>query len=161
MTLANTGIEVGGTVMAVVAAYLIMHAGWRTAYLVLAAPVLLLVVPAILLVVRSRPAITAPALAQGARTVHSTSGEPTSLSGLEVGTALRERSFWLIAISYAIYAVAGTALVVHLVPLPDRARDNGAARGGNLKHHARPQRYWQALARSARGSFWYQVDLRS
>jgi MFS family permease len=109
MTLANTGIEVGGTVMAVVAAFLIMHAGWRAAYLVLAAPVLVLVVPAMLLVVRSRPGAIASES-------HAAQREPLEISGLEVGVALRERSFWLIAVSYSIYAIAATALIVHLVP---------------------------------------------
>lgn len=113
MTLAVTGIEVGGMVMALVAAYLILHAGWRTTYLVLAAPVLLAVVPTMLLLVRSRPDTAAGATAS-AHGAHGMAGDPQS--GLEVATALRERSFWLIAISYLAYAFGATALVVHLVP---------------------------------------------
>jgi MFS family permease len=116
MTLAITGIEVGGTVTAMTVAFVIAHAGWRTAYLVLAAPVFIVVVPTLVMFVRSRPAaVSAPAgLAQPSGGHHGSS-DP-SQPGLEVGTALRERSFWLIAISYLIYAVVGTALVVHLVP---------------------------------------------
>ncbi len=114
MTLAITGIEVGGTVMALTASYVIAHAGWRAAYLVLAAPVILIVIPLMLLVVRSRPADAAAAAA--AHGAHAPAAALSVQDGLEVGTALRERSFWLIAISYLIYAVAGTALVVHLIP---------------------------------------------
>jgi MFS family permease len=116
MTLAITGIEVGGTVTAMTVAFVIAHAGWRTAYLVLAAPVLIVVVPTLLMFVRSRPttvsASAAPAQASGG---HHGGSDP-SQPGLEVGAALRERSFWLIAISYLIYAVVGTALIVHMVP---------------------------------------------
>ncbi|HEV3114026.1 MAG TPA: MFS transporter [Candidatus Binataceae bacterium] len=113
MTVAVTGIEVGGMVMALVAAYLVVHAGWRTTYLVLAAPVLLFVVPTMLLLVRSRPD-TATGATAGAHGPHGAAGD--AQSGLEVATALRERSFWLIAISYLTYAFGATALIVHLVP---------------------------------------------
>jgi MFS family permease len=113
MTLAITGIEVGGTATAMTVAFVIAHAGWRTAYLVLAAPVFIVVVPTLLMFVRSRPAaVSAPAHASSGHHGYSDPTQP----GLEVATALRERSFWLIAISYLIYAVVGTALVVHLVP---------------------------------------------
>jgi MFS family permease len=113
MTLAITGVEVGGTVMALIATYLIARAGWRTAYLALAAPLFVIVVPVMLLVVRTRPdTAAAPAVAAGG--AHAPSGD--FQGGLDVGTALSERSFWLIAVSYMVYAVAGTALVVHLVP---------------------------------------------
>lgn len=118
MTLAITGIEIGGTVMALVASYVIAHAGWRTAYLTLAAPVFLVVVPVMVLLVRSRPE-SGQTAAAGAPAMHGAHGAPArvqSLEGLEVGAALRERSFWLIAVSYLIYAFGATALIVHLVP---------------------------------------------
>jgi MFS family permease len=115
MTLAITGIEVGGTVMALVATYLIAHVGWRITYLALAAPVILLVVPAMALVVRSRPE-TSIVAAAGAVGAHGAHGGDSSQPGLEVGVALRERSFWLIAASYLAYAFGATALIVHLVP---------------------------------------------
>ena len=118
MTLAITGIEIGGTVMALVVSYVIAHAGWRTAYVVLAIPVILVVIPLMVLLVRSRPA-SGPVTAAGAHGMHGghgVSGGDQSLSGLEVGVALRERSFWLIAVSYLVYAFGATALIVHLVP---------------------------------------------
>jgi len=110
MTLAITGVEVGGAIMTVLASYVIVHAGWRTAYLVMAVPVLIVVVPVLLGVVRSHPpaAITP--------TDVTDPHEPHAQAGLETATALRERSFWLVAISYLAYACAATALIVHLVP---------------------------------------------
>ena len=97
---------------------MIAHAGWRTAYLVLAAPVIVVVIPLMALLVRSRPPTGAIA-AVGAHGMHGAHGGPggdQSQSGLEVSVALHERSFWLIAISYLIYAFGATALIVHLVP---------------------------------------------
>lgn len=117
MTVAVTGIEVGGMVMTLVAAYLISTLGWRTAYVAMAVPVLVLVVPAMVLLVRSRPDSGQGAAAgvHGAHGVHGASGGDAQ-SGLDVGTALRERSFWIIAVSYLIYAFGATALIVHTVP---------------------------------------------
>ncbi len=43
-----------GLAMGVTASYVIAHWGWRTAYLVFA-PVFLIVIPSVLMVVRSRP----------------------------------------------------------------------------------------------------------
>lgn len=118
MTLAITGIEIGGTVMALISTYVIAHAGWRIAYLVLAAPVIVVVVPLMVLLVRSRPEMgpVAAAGAHGMHGAHGAAGGDQSLGGLEVGVALRERSFWLIALSYLVYAFGATALIVHLVP---------------------------------------------
>jgi MFS family permease len=41
------GWDLGGMLLALLAAYEIQHSGWRTAYLILAAPILLIVVPII------------------------------------------------------------------------------------------------------------------
>src|SRR5271156_3881674 len=73
MTLAITGIEIGGTVMALISTYMIANAGWRTAYVGLAAPVLLVVVPLMILLVRSRPG-TGQAAAAGAHGMHGAHG---------------------------------------------------------------------------------------
>jgi MFS family permease len=113
MTVAVTGIEVGGMAMTLVCAYLIAHAGWRTTYVVLALPVFVLVVPAMFLLVRSRPEGVSGA-AVGAHGVHGAADD--AQSGLDFGEALRERSFWIVAVSYLTYAFGATALIVHTVP---------------------------------------------
>ncbi len=48
------GTTTGGMLMTPTASYVIAHWGWRTAYLVFA-PVFLIVIPSVLMVVRSRP----------------------------------------------------------------------------------------------------------
>ncbi len=119
MTVAVTGIEVGGMVMTLVCTYLIAHIGWRTTYVLMALPVFVLVVPAMFVLVRSRPEGVSgiAAGAHGAHGVHAAQGAPEDTqSGLDVGEALRERSFWIIALSYLTYAFGATALVVHTVP---------------------------------------------
>ena len=51
----TVGMELGGTLLALLAAYEIQHHGWRIAYLVLAAPIFLIVVPAIFFFVETAP----------------------------------------------------------------------------------------------------------
>jgi MFS family permease len=79
----------GGAAMTIVANAVIAHAGWRTAYLALAAPIALLVLPAALIVVRTRPR-EAPDLSG----IH---GAAPELPGLDVPRALRTPTLWLIA----------------------------------------------------------------
>jgi MFS transporter, OFA family, oxalate/formate antiporter len=101
MGLATTGMEVGGMVMAIVAGHVISTYGWRAAYLTLAAPALVLVVPLLLIFVQTRPEGTSP---------QSVAESSAALPGLEVGESVRTRAFWilcLIAICYG-FAVAGT-----------------------------------------------------
>ena len=55
MGVAIAGVSVGGMIMVQVAAAVIQAGGWRAAYTALALPVLLVVIPLVLLVVRTRP----------------------------------------------------------------------------------------------------------
>lgn len=101
MGLATTGMEVGGMVMAIVAGHVISAYGWRAAYLVLAAPTLVLALPLLLIFVQTRP--------EGANP-QSVAESAAALPGLEVGESVRTRVFWtlcLIAICYG-FAVNGT-----------------------------------------------------
>jgi MFS family permease len=107
LSVSQIGIELGGTAMALLTAYLIQARGWRFAYIVLAVPIVLLVTPPLAVLVRNRPTDESPAAA---------SAEPASVPGLDVGEALGARSFWLIAIFDFCSVLVGTGLVVHLVP---------------------------------------------
>src|SRR3984893_14131097 len=53
--LATAGMELGGVIMTLLSAHLITTDGWRTAYMVLALPVFLIVLPLIIMVIRARP----------------------------------------------------------------------------------------------------------
>src|SRR5262249_43940328 len=75
-------------------------------YVALAAPVFLLVVPLVALTVQTRPATAEKTVADAAR----------ALPGLEVGEALRARSFWLIGLAQLFYALAASGTTVHAIP---------------------------------------------
>ncbi len=105
--IAMSGMSLGASAMTSFASYVIAIAGWRTAYTVLAIPLLVLVIPIVLLIVRTRPA---------ARTTVDGSQRAPSVEGLSRGEAIRGRSFWLIGFTYFIYLMGVGLGVVHFVP---------------------------------------------
>ncbi|HLH77141.1 MAG TPA: MFS transporter [Candidatus Binataceae bacterium] len=108
MGLTMSGTALGGTLMAPICSRVIATTGWRAGYLVLAAPILVLVIPLVLLT------IDTPSLSSGA----SPSVRPERLGeGLEIGEALRSRSLWLIAATQLLWAFAVTAVNLHMVPV--------------------------------------------
>jgi MFS family permease len=110
MGLTFAGTSLGGAAMIVVANRAIALGGWRTGYVAMALPMLLIVAPLVLFVVRSRPAAGSPS----AHPTH-TLPEPVVISGVELKEAFRTRSFWLIAIAEFFYACAISGILVHLV----------------------------------------------
>jgi MFS family permease len=105
--LAMGGTSVGGMVMTLVASRALEHGGWREGYLALALPIFVVVMPLVALTVRTRPpAGTASTVAEAART----------LPGLEVKTALRVRSFWLIGLAQFFYSFAASGTNLHAIP---------------------------------------------
>ena len=112
------GVSVGGMLMAQVAAAVIRAGGWRPAYAALALPVLLIVIPLVLLVVRSRPP---DASVQGLsfETQREARALAEGLEGFNVAAAIRTGSFWFIAVAgflfaFTVYGVL-TQLVVYLI----------------------------------------------
>lgn len=105
--IAMSGMSLGASAMASFASYLIIIVGWRMAYTILAIPLLVLVTPTVLVIVRMRPAAT------GTR---AGSRQMVAAEGLERGEALRGRSFWLIGITYFTYLMGVGVGVVHFVP---------------------------------------------
>src|SRR5579885_2660328 len=106
MGITMMGTSIGGMVLVPVVDYAIRRAGWRFGYELLAAPIFLVLLPLLIFVVRGRP----PA------SVASESQAPAAqVDGLELGEALRTRSFWLIAIAYFCYAFVAGSMVVHVI----------------------------------------------
>jgi len=105
MGITNAGSTTGGMVMTLVAGYAIRNWGWRTAYMTVGLPMILIAVPAIVLVVRSRPAEAA----------ESRTKVSTDLAGFETGEALRTRSFWMIAIANFCFGLSATGTAIHMV----------------------------------------------
>lgn len=100
------GTTIGATVMTQVASIAVVHHGWRTAYVVLGLPTLLIGIPAVILTVSSRPPgeVTLTVAESGAR-----------LEGFEVTAALRTRSFWLIIFAQFAYFFCATGGAFHLI----------------------------------------------
>ena len=120
MGITLAGTTTGAMLMTLVASYIIPRAGWRIAYLALAVPMLTVVIPAVAIVVRSRPPVPQ-------RVASGTPAAPHA--GLDLAHALRTRSFWMIAAAYFSYTFSTTAEFVHLIPYLSHL--NGAGYGAN------------------------------
>jgi MFS family permease len=103
--IAMSGTAIGGMVMTLVAELAIEHRGWRAGYLALAIPMFAIVIPLVLAAVRAAPKEGSPARQQ------APGGE-----GLEVGQALRARSFWLICVIQFCNTFASSGATLHAVP---------------------------------------------
>lgn len=101
--LAYAGIGVGELVMFQVTDAVLRTADWRTAYLVLAAVTLAVLVGVALLALRDPP--RAP-----------TSGAAGRAGGLTVADALRDRRFWVLAFGNLGIGVYTEAVYQHLIP---------------------------------------------
>jgi MFS family permease len=110
MGLTFAGTSLGGAAMIVIANKAIAFGGWRAGYLAMALPMVLIVAPLVLFVVRGRPSsgsvLGESILQQPA---------PVVLPGVELSEALRTRSFWLIGIAEFFYACAIGGILVHVV----------------------------------------------
>jgi MFS family permease len=100
------GTTFGGMVMTLVASALIEHAGWRAGYIILILPMLFIALPLVLLWVPTKPHDSRPERQE-------VSSEP---AGLDVGEALRTRSFWVIALVQFCFMFAITGGALHLIP---------------------------------------------
>ena len=106
MGISISGTTVGGTVMTLVASSMILGRGWRTAYIALGLPMIVIVVPLLALTIRSRPPGAAKlSVAEGAE----------RLEGFETLEALRARSFWMIVIANLCFGLAAAGTVAHMV----------------------------------------------
>jgi MFS family permease len=118
MGVAIAGVSVGGMIMVQVAAAVIQASGWRAAYAALALPVLLIVIPLVLLVVRTRPP-DASVRGLSSETEREARVLAPNLEGFNLAAAIETRSFWLIAVAaflfaFTVYGVL-TQLVVYLL----------------------------------------------
>jgi sugar phosphate permease len=106
MGLTMSGTTAGGMLMTLVVSHVIERGGWRVGYEVLAAPMALVAAPLIWLLVRTRPAgdVGVSVAAAAAR-----------LPGLEVGEALRTRSFWTISLANFCFGFYAAGAVVHII----------------------------------------------
>jgi MFS family permease len=102
-----SGSGTGGMILPPLTDYLIRNYSIGTAFFVLAVPVVVIVLPMILLLIRTRPA--------GAVKT-SVSEEVAHLPGLELGTALASAPFWLLFFILLSSSVGLAAAFYHTVP---------------------------------------------
>ncbi len=93
--------------MTLVAAHTIAAAGWRAGYVALALPTFLIAAPLVALTVKTRP--------PGEEHSETESANPLA-GGMDIATALRSRSFWMVAAAQFCYSLAGAGGTVHTVP---------------------------------------------
>ncbi len=101
------GLSVGELAMAWTATYAIGNYGWRSAYLVFAAMVLVLVIPLDLVTVRTRPA--------SAGTLRSVAEAGRALPGLELARAFRTGALYTLALIYLGFGISVSISLVHEV----------------------------------------------
>jgi MFS family permease len=111
MGITMAGTTAGGMAMTLVANQVISDAGWRTAYVALGAPMIVVVVPLTGLIVRSRPPRSS-AVAQPSMTVAQGAN---LLEGFEASEALRTRSFWMLVVAHFCFGLMVVGMVVHMI----------------------------------------------
>jgi MFS family permease len=102
--IAFAAAPIGGAGMTPLANYIITVAGWRAGYFALALPILVVVVPLVVLLVR--PANSRDDGASAA-TADAPEPAPIQVSGFELWQARKTRSFWLIC---AVQILVGSTL---------------------------------------------------
>ena len=100
------GMEAGGMVMTLTVGSMIAAHGWRAGYFTVAVPGLLIVVPLLMIFVRTRPA---GAVSQ------SVAQRADASPGYEVREALRTRAFWMLVVAQLSYGLAVGGTFHHLV----------------------------------------------
>jgi MFS family permease len=108
--LAFAGIPLGGTGITILANYVVLHYGFRAGYFAMAVPIVLIVIPLLAAFVRTRPDASPGDPVRAAR------ADLVEVPGLELGEALRSRSFWMIAIAEVLFATSNVGIRVHLIP---------------------------------------------
>jgi MFS family permease len=104
---ATAGTSLGGLAMTLLASRAIQASGWRSGYVVLALPTFFVAAPLVLLLVRTRPPDDA---GSGSNSMNPLAG------GLDLGPALRSRSFWMLAAAQFSFSLAGAGATVHTIP---------------------------------------------
>lgn len=124
LAISTLGTTIGGMVMAPIVGTLIATQGWRAAWGILGAALLLVTVPVIALFVRRQPEDLGLLPDGGAATAVADPSTLTErqrrLAGTEesftVKEALRTRTLWLLVIGFNLVNISANALVIHLVP---------------------------------------------
>ena len=102
--IALAGFGVGGALVPEISKSMIDGYGWRSAYQLFAALILLVSLPLALFVLREAPAV-----------VQGTAGPVAS--GMRNREAAKTRNYWLVLVSFLLVGVGITSVLSHLVPM--------------------------------------------
>ncbi len=106
MGLAFAGTSLGGAAMTLVGNFAIARGGWREGYVALAIPMFVVVIPLVIIVVRTRPP-----QAEGISVAQASDALP----GFELREAFRSRSFWMISAAQFFFAAVAAGTGLHLI----------------------------------------------
>jgi MFS family permease len=106
MGITFAGTSLGGALMTMVGNVAITHGGWRAGYVTLAIPMFVIVIPLIIIIVRTRPPQAAGV---------SVAQASDALPGFELREAMRTRSFWMIASAQFFFAAVAAGAGLHLI----------------------------------------------
>ena len=124
--IASAGVGIGTFITLPLAQALIDRAGWRLAYLGIAAFCLLVAIPPVWLFLRARPQELG-LLADDAEP-SAADAEPTAeADGVSVWQAFRTVNFWLLAGIFFVVAACITGANAHLAPLLTDAGESGSS----------------------------------
>ena len=112
LAIANTGASLGQLALVPLSMVLILSSSWRTAYLILAAAMLLTAVPPILLVLGRNRSKEPKGMESESGQIPTQSAKPSSLS--HWSQAFKAVSFWQLAGSYFVCGYTVTTITVHL-----------------------------------------------
>jgi MFS family permease len=107
--IAFAAAPIGGAGMTPLANYIIAAAGWRAGYFALGLPILVIVVPIVLLLVR--PANSG----DSAAATDTATAAPNQLPGFELSQAVKTRSFWLISAVQLLVGAGAYGIAPHYV----------------------------------------------
>jgi MFS family permease len=112
------GVAFGGMLMVQVVTAVIRLSGWRAAYVAIALPILLIVIPIVAFMIKARPPGHAPG-SEGSEAARAAQLVASELEGFTLAEAVRTRSFWLVAaagflFAFTVYGIL-TQLVVYLL----------------------------------------------
>jgi MFS family permease len=108
------GVGAGGLVLAPLANYCILAFGWRSTYMILGLLTWLIALPAISLLIKTKPEDIG--LLPDGDLVRKTSAGPLALEGLTSEQALRTPTFWLLVVIFFLFSCGLTGVTIHLVP---------------------------------------------
>jgi MFS family permease len=104
--LCTAGMETGGMVMMFIVGYVISRYSWRVAYLAVSIPTVVLILPLIVLVVRTRPQSSS---------VQTAADAAKALPGYEFVNAVKTRSYWLLLLLNFFWGFSAAGAFAHII----------------------------------------------